>query len=72
MISDIEEISIKKPTEFYDWVYEENNLTFYKLKYIDEMENYNISISLYPVTGITTLRANPKTKPSDLDKFIYI
>ena len=35
------------------------------------MEGYDISISLYPVTGITTLAANLKNKPNEIDKFMF-
>ena len=35
------------------------------------MEGLNISISLIPVTGHTSLYINPQTKPLDLNKYNY-
>lgn len=44
---------------------------FYKIPYIPEMNELDLSISLYPVTGETTLYVNPNTKPLELDKYLY-
>jgi len=59
------------PTEFYDRVFKNNTVMFYKIPYIPEMNELDLSISLYPVTGETTLYVNPNTKPLELDKYLY-
>lgn len=71
LISNIEEISIFHPTEFYDRVFVQNSVTFYKLKYVKEMQGLDVSFSLIPVVGKSALYVNPKTKPLDLNKYLY-
>lgn len=36
------------------------------------MKGLDISISLFPVTGLTALYANPKSKPLELEKYLYV
>ena len=63
LIEDIETLDIRHFEEYYDKTYEDNIKTYYKLPYIDDMENINLSISLIPVSGDSTLYVNAKTKP---------
>lgn len=71
MLEEIEELSVYHLTEYYDRVYVKNSTRFYKLPYVSDMEGLNLSISLIPVTGHTSLYVNPQTKPLDLEKYNY-
>ena len=46
-------------------------MTHYKLKYTEDVQNMDISVSLIPVTGQTGLFINPNTLPQSKDKYIW-
>lgn len=70
-ISKIETLSVLHPTEYYDRVYKNDSLVYYKLPYIEDMKELDISISLIPVTGEAELYVNPYTKPLETEKYLY-
>ena len=67
LIEEIETLDIRHFEEYYDKTYTDNIKTYYKLPYIPEMEKINLSISLIPVSGDSTLYVNARTKPLDVE-----
>lgn len=50
-ISEIEELSVEHFDSYYDRTYQDNQTTYYKLKYIKDIDQLDLSINLIPVIG---------------------
>lgn len=44
---------------------------YYKLPYTNDIEGLDISVSVVPVSGESSLYINAKTKPLSLDKYDF-
>jgi hypothetical protein len=69
LIPKIETVSINHYEEYYDRVYQSNQVTLYELPYEPSMEEMDVTISLIPVTGKTGLYVNAKTLPTSVEQY---
>ena len=70
-IGKIEQLSISHYEDYYDRVYQSNEMVVYELPYNEDMNGLDISVSLIPVTGDTDLYINPNNIPKNLNSYAF-